>query len=118
MLFRSLQPYVANGYHYRGASDSGAARYEFKIAAAGFYEVRMSFSPHENRASNTRVQIESADGVKETTVNQRERPPLPQNFISLGVFRFAPGKPAVVTIGGKAANGNVHADAVQLLPQP
>ena len=56
--------------------------------------------------------------VKETTVNQREKPPLPQNFISLGVFRFAPGKAAVVTIGGKAANGNVHADAVQLLPQP
>lgn len=114
----SLQPYVANGYHYRAANDTGAARYEFKIATAGAYEVRLSFSPHENRASNTRVVVESADGVKEFTVNQREKPPLPQNFLALGVFRFAPGKPAVVTIGGKPANGNVHADAVQLLPQP
>ena len=114
----TLQPYVANGYHYRGANETGAARYEFKIATAGRYEVRMSYSPHENRATNTRVLIESAEGAKEAAVNQRVKPPLPQNFISLGVFRFEPGKPAVITIGGKPTNGNVHADAVQLLPQP
>ena len=35
-----------------------------------------------------------------------------------GQRRFEPGKPAVITIGGKPTNGNVHADAVQLLPQP
>ena len=113
----SLQPYVASGYRYRGAKEEGAARYEFKVENAGDYEVRVSYSPHENRATNTRVAIESADGVKETTINQRNKPPLPQNFISLGTFKFAPGKPAVVTIGGKPADGNVHADAVQLLPK-
>ncbi len=113
----SLQPYVGNGYRYRAAKEDGAARYEFSIEKAGDYEVRVSYSPHENRATNTRVVIESADGVKETTINQRNKPPLPQNFISLGTFKFAPGKPAVVTIGGKPADGNVHADAVQLLPK-
>ncbi|MFA6545322.1 MAG: FAD-dependent oxidoreductase [Limisphaerales bacterium] len=112
-----LQPYVANGYRYRNAKEEGTARYEFTIQKAGDYEVRVSYSPHENRASNAPVIIESADGVKETTVNQRVKPPLPQNFISLGVFKFAPGKPAVVTLGGKPADGNVHADAVQLLPK-
>lgn len=113
----SLQPYVATGYRYRGAKEDGAARYEFKVEKAGDYEVRVSYSPHENRATNTRVLIESADGVKEVTINQRTKPPLPQNFISLGVFKFGPGKPGVVTIGGKPADGNVHADAVQLLPK-
>ncbi|NDA65515.1 MAG: NADH-dependent oxidoreductase, partial [Verrucomicrobia bacterium] len=113
----SLQPYVGAGYRYRGAKEDGAARYEFTIEKAGDYEVRVSYSPHENRATNTRVAIESADGVKETTINQRNKPPLPQNFISLGVFKFAPGKPAVITLGGKPADGNVHADAVQLLPK-
>ncbi|MEQ2007537.1 MAG: NADH-dependent oxidoreductase, partial [Limisphaerales bacterium] len=97
--------------------EEGAARYEFKVEKAGDYEVRVSYSPHENRATNTRVVIESADGVKEATINQRNKPPLPQNFISLGTFNFAPGKPAVVTLGGKPADGNVHADAVQLLPK-
>lgn len=113
----TLQPYVADGYRYRGAKEEGAARYEFKVEKAGDYEVRVSYSPHENRASNARIAIESADGVKEATINQRSKPPLPQNFISLGIFKFAPGKPAVVTIGGKPADGNVHADAVQLLPK-
>ena len=113
----SLQPYVATGYRYRGAKEDGAARYEFTIEKAGDYEVRVSYSPHENRATNTRIAIESADGLKETTINQRNKPPLPQNFLSLGTFRFAPGKPAVITIGGKPADGNVHADAVQLLPK-
>ncbi len=113
----SLQPYVATSYRYRGAKEDGAARYEFKVEKAGDYEVRVSYSPHENRATNTRVLIESADGVKEVTINQRTKPPLPQNFISLGVFKFGPGKPGVVTIGGKPADGNVHADAVQLLPK-
>lgn len=113
----SLQPYVATGYRYRGAKEDGAARYEFTIEKAGDYEVRVSYSPHENRATNTRVAIESADGMKETTLNQRVKPTLPQNFVSLGVFKFAPGKPAVVTLGGKPADGNVHADAVQLLPK-
>ena len=112
-----LQPYVAGGYRYRGAGDTGAARYEFKIEKAGDYEVRVSYSPHPNRATNTRIVIESVGGTKETTVNQRTKPPLAQNFISLGTFRFEPGRPAVITIGGKAADGNVHADAVQLLPQ-
>ncbi len=104
----SLQPCVAAGYRYRGAKEEGAARYEFKVEKAGDYEVRVSYSPHENRATNTRVLIESTDGVKEATINQRTKPPLPQNFISLGVFKLAPGKPA---------DGNVHADAVQLLPK-
>ena len=112
-----LQPYVANGYRYRAANDTGAARYEFTIEKGGDYEVRVSYSPHANRATNTRVLIESAAGTKETTINQRTKPPLAQNFISLGTFHFEPGKAAAVTIGGQAADGNVHADAVQLVPQ-
>ena len=54
----SLQPYVATSYRYRGAKEDGAARYEFKVEKAGDYEVRVSYSPHENRATNTRVLIE------------------------------------------------------------
>ena len=52
-----LQPYVATGYRYRGAKEDGAARYA-KVEKAGDYEVRVSYSPHENRATNTRVLIE------------------------------------------------------------
>jgi hypothetical protein len=77
----------------------------------------MSFSPHENRSPNTPVNVQHATGNQEFVVNQRSKPTLPNNFHSLGVFEFAPGKPASVVIGGKPASGNLHADAVQLLPQ-
>jgi hypothetical protein len=111
----NLTGFVGDGYRYRAANDSGAARYEFAITKAGKYEVRVFFAPHENRATNTPVAIESAAGRTATTMDQRTAPPQP-GFLSLGVFDFAPGKPAVITIGGAPANGNVHADAVQLLP--
>jgi len=111
-----LPGFYGPGYRYRGAKADGAARYEFKVEKAGEYEVRVSYQPHENRASNAPVTIESADGSKSLTVNERVPAPLPEGMVSLGKFKFAPGKPAVVTIGGAAADGNVAIDVVQLLP--
>jgi hypothetical protein len=110
-----LEGYYGTGYHYRGPKDNGTARFDFTIKEAGTYEVRVAHQPHENRATNTPVTIESADGKKTATVNQRIPAP-DKGFVSLGNFRFEPGKPAAVIIGDGPANGNVHADAVQLLP--
>jgi hypothetical protein len=113
----SAPGYFGEGYHYRPGSDvAAAARYEFKVPKPGLYEVRVTHTPHPNRASNTAVLIESAQGSKTVTVNQRVAGPLPQGFVSLGNFEFAPSKPAAVTIGTAKADGNVHADVVQLLP--
>ena len=114
----NLQGYFGTGYRYRAAKDEGVARYEFPIPKAGRYEVRLSYGAHENRATNAAISIESAEGRNAVTVNQRVAPLLPQGFVSLGVFRFEPGKPATVSIGGASADGNVHADAVQLIPIP
>lgn len=111
-----LPGYFGNGYRYRPAKEEGAARYEFKIPKAGKYEVRLNHSEHENRATKAPISIESAEGEKSVTINQREKAALPQGFTSVGTFQFEPGKPAAVTIGGPAADGNLHADAVQLVP--
>jgi hypothetical protein len=46
----------------------------------------------------------------------RKEPTLEKGFVSLGIFQFAPNKPAAVTVSTAGADGNVHADAVQLLP--
>ncbi len=113
-----LPGYVGSGYHYRSAKDDGAARYEFKIEKASRYEVRLSPGVHENRATNAPVAIESAEGLKKMTVNQRVPSTQPGGFNSVGTFLFGPAKPAVVTLGGAPADGNVHADAVQLVPVP
>jgi len=111
-----LPDYVGAGYRYRNATEEGTARYEFKIEKPGVYEVRMNYGEHENRASKAPVAIESAEGTKRLTVDERVKSPLPHGFISLGKFRFEPGKPAAVIIGDGPADGNVHIDAVQLLP--
>ncbi len=113
----SLPNFIGTGYRYRAPKDEGTISYEFKIEAPGEYEVRMNYTEYSNRATNTPVAVESADGKKALTVNEREKPPLPRGFISLGKFRFEPGKPAVVVIGGGPADGHIHADAVQLLRQ-
>ena len=111
-----LPGYYGDGYRFRGAKEAGAARYEFTIEKAGSYEVRLSYSPHENRASKAPVTIESAEGSKTVTVNERVAAPLEKGFVSLGKLHFAPGKPAAVIVGGGPADGNVAIDVVQLLP--
>jgi hypothetical protein len=114
----NLKPYVGQGYLYAGASENATARYEFQIKEAGRYEVRINYGAHENRATKASVTIESAEGQKKTTINQRTQPPIEKGFISLGTYRFVPGMPAAVTISSAGADGYVHADAVQLVPQP
>jgi hypothetical protein len=113
---RGLEGFFGKSYRYRGAKSDGAARYEFKVATPGKYEVRVHFSPHENRATKVPVTIESADGSKAAVINERATPDGKPGFATVGTFSFAPGKPAVVILGGAEADGNLHADAVQLLP--
>jgi hypothetical protein len=111
-----LKGYVADGYRYASPNSNSTARFEFKIPKAGRYEVRMNYGAHENRATNAPVSIESAEGTTTATINMRKEPTLEKGFVSLGTFQFAPNKPAAVIVSTTGANGNVHADAVQLLP--
>jgi hypothetical protein len=111
-----LKGYVADGYRYATPSSNSTARFEFKIAQPGRYEVRLNYGAHENRATNAPVSVESAEGTKTATLDMRKEPSLEKGFVSLGIFQFAPGKPAAVIVSTAGANGNVHADVVQLLP--
>jgi len=111
-----LKGYFADGYRYASPNSNSTARYEFKVTQAGRYEVRLNYGAHENRATNAPVSIETADGTRTATLNMRQEPNLEKGFVSLGTFLFAPGKPAAVIVSTAGANGNVHADTVQLLP--
>ena len=113
-----LPGFYGVGYSYATPKDNATARYEFKIAKSGRYEVRMNYSPHENRATKAPVTIESAEGTRTATVNETIDPPIAPGFVSVGTFRFESGKPAAVTLSSAGADGNVHADVVQLVPVP
>lgn len=108
-----LEGFVGYGYIY-GSGDA-TVTYSATIEAPGRYEVRHAHQPHENRASNARLIVHSADGDVPVTVNMKEAPTSEKGFHSLGVFSFKAGKQPVVTVDAKGANGAVHTDAVQLI---
>jgi hypothetical protein len=84
------------------------------------YEVRVSYSPHANRATNVPVTVIHADGETSVLINQQKKPDYDNLFVSLGRFRFTRDADAVVIIGTENTDGYVIADAVQFLriPEP
>jgi hypothetical protein len=113
-----ISPFVAAGYRHDDDADKGAksARFELALPEDGPYEVRLSYSVSDNRASNTPVRIEHAEGAVTVHVNQRRPPTIDGAFVSLGVFRFAAQRPVVVTISNQHTDGHVIVDAVQFVP--
>jgi hypothetical protein len=106
--------HVGTDYVYaRGAGHT--ATFEFTVPADGRYDVRFATAPHENRATNTVLNVRSADGVKAVTVNQRNPAAIDGRWVSLGVYRFVAGKSYGVDVDAAKADGNVHLDAVQVL---
>jgi len=111
-----LKGYVGDSYLYAARDSKAVARFEFQVPQTGRYEVRVAHLPHENRASNAPVKVLSADGEKSFKVNQRAAPRQPNSFESLGIFNFAAGRTWAVEVSAEGADGNVHADAIQVLP--
>jgi len=111
-----LKNYIGDHYRYAPGNSGATATYEFQIPKAGRYEVRYAYQHHPNRSPNAKVTVRYAGGEKICTIDMTQPPPIKPSFISLGVFEFAPGKPAVVEIVGRDSKGNIHSDAVQLLP--
>jgi hypothetical protein len=102
--------YVHDENAHKGAK---VIRYGVKLSKAGRYEVRMSYTAYDNRATNVPVTIHHAEGQSSVIVNQRKKPTFESGFHTLGVFSFIGDKPAMVEIGTADTDGYVIADAVQ-----
>ncbi len=111
----SLKPFV--GEHYSYGQDKGAsARFSFAVKETGNYEVVLYYQPHENRAKAAPVSVLSADGEKTFTVNQSVAAEGKNGTHRLGTFKFNAGEEAAVIYRTEGSKGNVHLDAVQVLP--
>lgn len=108
---------VGADYQY-GRGSGVTAVFEFSVPADGRYEVRFATGSHENRASNTAYTVRTADGPKSGVLNQKRPPTVDVHWSTLGVYRFVAGQPAAVVIDADKADGNVHIDAVHVLPAP
>ncbi len=113
---RGLKGYIGYHYLYTSPNSDREIRFEFKVPQSGRYEVRLAYLPHENRGTRVPVTVVGADGRKETRINMRVAAPLEHSFISLGEFSFSADDPGAVIISTRDAGGNVHADAIQVLP--
>jgi hypothetical protein len=115
---QSVSPYIERGYRHDSNARKGelGARFVTDRLESRTYEVRVSYTPHPNRATNVPVTVTHAGGESTLRVNQRLKPGADGVFHSLGTFRFEKGKKATVTIGNVGTDGHVVIDAVQWLP--
>jgi hypothetical protein len=107
------------GPHYlhddNGSKGELTARYEAELPEGGRYEVRISYTPNPNRATNVPVTVHASGGPRTITVNQQRPPHVDGLWLTLGSFSFGAGK-NVVEISNAGTNGYVIADAVQFVP--
>ncbi len=110
-----LRGYI--GYDYVYSSDPDASiRFEWKADKAMQAEIRLAYQSHENRSPNAPVTIEAGSVKKEMQINMQKQPTGDDTFVSLGKFDLKAGDSVTVTLTTKNAKGNVHADAIQILP--
>lgn len=114
----TVGPFIGVGYRHDGGEKDGkqSAIFTPDLPTAGKYEVRLSYSPNANRATNVPVTVKHADGEKVATVNQRQKPTTDGAFVSLGTFAFEKGTAGSVTVTNKDVDGHVIIDAVVWVP--
>lgn len=110
-----LKPFIGKHYSY-GREPGASARFPFTIKDAGKHEVRIYFQPHENRGKTVPVAVQTAAGEQAFTVDQTKPAKGAKGAHSLGVFDFRAGEKAAVVFRTEGAQGNVHLDAVQVVP--
>jgi len=115
---QSQSPFLGSGYRHDNnqAKGDSSAIYRTEIETGGEYEVRVAYSAHENRASNVPVTVRTASGEDTREIDQRQRPPIDNLFISVGRFTYESGDTAEVEISNTGTDGYVIIDAVQWLP--
>ncbi|MEX0793707.1 MAG: FAD-dependent oxidoreductase [Pirellulaceae bacterium] len=116
LMSNSVGGFVGSGYVHDENSGQGQKSIAFPAKLpAGKYEVRLSYPPNPNRATNVPVVIKSGNKVvHETTIDQKKTPNVDKIFISLGKFDLE-GEVSV-TLSNAGANGYVVANAVVFVP--
>lgn len=110
-----LKPYIAYGYVY-STDPKASLTYRATAPKSGEYEVRIAYQPHENRGDEVPVTIHSTQSTQSVNVNMQKPAPLDKGFISIGKVRLKMGEEVSIVFRTTGAGGNVHGDAVQLIP--
>jgi hypothetical protein len=118
-----LKGYVGYGYLYASPNSGASIKFVCSVPESGNYEVRLAYQPHENRATNAPITVQTPSTKKRLAVNMQRPAELENGFQSLGVFHVEKGEQLQVILSTKPAggatkvDGMIHADAVQLIRQ-
>jgi FAD dependent oxidoreductase/Glucose inhibited division protein A len=110
-----LKGYVGWGYHYASPETGNVADFRLTVPADGKYLVRISVSPHANRASNAPIDI-LIDNRNEDRKLVDMRKTYPDGFCDLMSLTLKKGQVVTVRLIAEGAGGIVHADAAHLSP--
>jgi hypothetical protein len=94
---------------------TASVTYELTAYETGRYQVRLSYTPHANRASNAPVVVHAAGVTTETTIDQRRTPPIDGLWVPVAEVEVKVGQMVRATISAGGADGYVIADAAQLV---
>ncbi len=113
----SASGYVGIDYIHDGNLEKGEKHVVWTVTApsSGNFDIRLSFSPNPNRATNVPVVVKSAADKIESKVNQQTTPEFNRVFHSVGHLKLQRGETVSITISTTGTDGHVIADAVQIL---
>ncbi len=114
-----VRTFIGEGYLADDNNGKGEKTVTFTptIPQTGRYQVRLAYTPLDNRANNVRVNILHADGEDTVYVDQTLTPPIDGRFVLLGKFRFEKDGAGYVLISNEGTKNFVTVDALQLLPE-
>ncbi len=110
-----LKGFVGYSYLYSNQAKSQIT-FEITSPGTGKHSVRIAYLPHENRATRAKIEVTAGSKKNVYRVNMTKAAQQENNFHELDILDLKAGEVCRVTIFAGDGGGNVHVDAVQLVP--
>lgn len=113
----TVWPFLGTGYRHDGNDGKGtkAARFLLVVPEDGYYELRLGYSPHANRASRVPVEVLTDGFKRQVKVNQRKKPQHYDVFEPLLRLQLKKGQRVAVVVRTEGTDGYVVVDGLQLV---
>jgi hypothetical protein len=112
---KKLDGYHGVGYQYAAAKSDSQMRFLLFGRETASYDVRISWRPHENRATNAQVEVVAGGKSQIVSVDMQKTPELESSFHSIGKVDLEKRGRCEIIFDATDANGVLCVDAVQLV---
>ncbi len=112
-----FKPHLGKGYRHDGRRGDGESRATFTLTVpkTARYSLRFAYSPHETRATNAPVLIETVGRKARLLLDQTQPLPPGESFRHLATLDLQADTPITITLSNKNTDGFVILDGLQLV---